>query len=844
MGKNGTITLEIDGKEVKAPEGVTVLRAAELNGIYIPTLCSHKDLSPFGGCRLCIVEIEGMRGYPLSCYTIAKEGMKVKTDTSASREIRREVLQLILSEHPSSCLICGESDYCRDYMGTIRKSGVTTGCRFCPNDGQCELQEVVEKLGVHEINYPVLYKGYEPERDDPFYDRDYNLCILCGRCVRMCQEMRGTAVLAFNFRGPKAVVGPAFGRNHIEAGCEFCGACVQVCPTGALSEKASKWDGKPDGYILSACPYCAIGCTMEFYVKNGRFSKSLPSHDPEVNDGQACLKGRFCVGEVSHHFDRARKPVILTNGRKKEVLWEEAIEKTAEELSKRGPNDLAVIISPDLSLESLYVAQKFVRLVLGTTNFDSTARYTLKPGLWIWEKLFARDISINSIKDSKTIISVGIDTRFNFSVVGVEIRKALNNGAELIAIDSQESNLTKYTPFWLKTYPGFEGKLLLDLVKGEPGAETGADGSIIQEAASKIKESGLLTIVIGPTVFMGKGSAFLAEALEMISNLKSVNIIPLYHGANTRGLIEAGCLPEILPGGFGIDSKEHLEKLKSVWGAEVPEGIDFSIEKLLKGEFKPKLLYLIGANPLFERDGINTVIAQDIFKPLMDPEIFLPATSFLEEDGLYINVEGRIQKSPKVEDLPDSVMFGRARPDWWILSRIAEKLGKKGFEYKSVEDIRDEIGKIVPDFGKTQIETRKKRKLSSGSTIKKEINAQADLEKPSGFTLLLKPGGYTHRGVDIRTKVEGLQILNPEFGFYLNPMDAENLNINDGDEIIVKAGEGKGKAKARISEEVGKGTIVLYVPDAKGGVEHLKELESLYNIVENPCPAEVKKNGV
>ncbi|MGB7296710.1 MAG: 2Fe-2S iron-sulfur cluster-binding protein, partial [Candidatus Aminicenantales bacterium] len=257
------LTMEINHRAVIFPEGVTVLRAAELNGVDIPSLCSHKDLSPFGGCRLCMVEIEGMRGYPLSCSTVAQEGMKVLTDTATLRELRQEILKLILSEHPSSCLVCEERDDCRDYQGTIRKAGVTTGCRFCPNDRQCELQDLVEKIGVTEIDFPIDYHGYDPEHDDPFYDRDYNICILCGRCVRMCQEVRGTSVLAFTHRGPKVKIGPAFGRSHAEAGCEFCGACVDVCPTGALADKASKWEGKPDGFRISTCPFCAVGCQIE-----------------------------------------------------------------------------------------------------------------------------------------------------------------------------------------------------------------------------------------------------------------------------------------------------------------------------------------------------------------------------------------------------------------------------------------------------------------------------------------------------------------------------------------------------------------------------------------------------
>ena len=302
--------MEIDHHQVSFPEGVTVLRAAELNDVYIPSLCSHKDLTPFGGCRMCIVEIEGMRGYPLSCSTVAAEGMKVLTDTATLREMRQEILQLILSEHPASCLICDEKDGCRENQYTIRKAGVTTGCRYCPNDSECELQEVVEKIGVTDIQYPISYRGYEVEHDDPFFDRDYNICILCGRCVRMCQEVRGTGVLAFKYRGPQARIGPAFGKSHVQAGCEFCGACVSVCPTGTLADKSSKWDGVPDGFEVSTCPFCAIGCQVELYHKDGRLSKVRPSLDPEINDGQLCVRGRFSMPEATHHHERARKPML------------------------------------------------------------------------------------------------------------------------------------------------------------------------------------------------------------------------------------------------------------------------------------------------------------------------------------------------------------------------------------------------------------------------------------------------------------------------------------------------------------------------------------------------------
>ena len=211
--------MEFNGREVVAPSSVTVLRAAEINGIYIPTLCSHKDLSPFGGCRMCIVEIDGIRGYPLACNTNATDGMKVLTDTVAIQDIRREVLQLILSEHPSSCLVCAESDECKEFSSTVRKSGVTTGCRWCPNDGQCELQDLVEKLGITDIGYPILYRHYETERQDPFFDRDYNffpkryfIQIFCSPHPKSFSPAKKRAKRAVRFPVPQWGVDKACGK--------------------------------------------------------------------------------------------------------------------------------------------------------------------------------------------------------------------------------------------------------------------------------------------------------------------------------------------------------------------------------------------------------------------------------------------------------------------------------------------------------------------------------------------------------------------------------------------------------------------------------------------------------
>lgn len=349
-----TIALTVDGRAIEARAGQTVLEVCREAGIHIPTLCHDPRLEPYGGCRLCIVEIEGMRGYPTACTTVAAGGMTVTTHSDTLFELRKTVVELLLSDHKIECLTC--------------ESG-----------GACGLQDVAYEHSIEVVAFDGDRHHVDLVDNNPLISRDLEKCIMCGRCVRICAEVQGCHVYEATGRGFDSLPNTPFGVSLLDAGCEFCGQCVSTCPTGALSDKPSRFKGRPWEVMWTetTCGYCGVGCTIEFAVKDGEVVGARAPLDKAPNYGNLCAKGRY-GWSFAHHPDRLTTPLIRKDGEFVSASWDEAISLIAEKLGgirdEHGPDAVAGLASAKCTNEENYLFQKFLRTAIGTHNIDHCAR--------------------------------------------------------------------------------------------------------------------------------------------------------------------------------------------------------------------------------------------------------------------------------------------------------------------------------------------------------------------------------------------------------------------------------------------------------------------------------------
>jgi formate dehydrogenase alpha subunit len=744
-----TVRLTINGKPVRAKRGMAVLEAAQAAGIYIPTLCYAPDLKPYGGCRLCLVEIEKVRGLQTACTYPVSDGMIVHTETEAVNKTRRFSLELLLSGHPSDCLVCNrrmEKEGCGPYDICLRSVAVTDRCVTCPANERCELQKVIDYLRIPALRFPRIPKPYPVDSSNPFFELNHNLCILCARCVRACNEITGVGAIDMAYRGYAMKVATFGDKPLLESICKSCGECMAHCPTGALAPKKVEW---PAREVKTTCPYCGVGCQMFLGIKNGKVVTVRGDKDHEVFRGRLCVKGRFGVADYITHPERLTNPLVKNNGKFIETTWDGALDLVASKLANYKRDEVAVISSAKCTNEENYIAQKFTRAVLGTNNIDHCARLCHAPSVAGLAQSFgsgAMTNSINELRDAGCILAIGTNTTEAHPIIGFEVKAAVARGAKLIVANPREIELVRFSYVWLQHKPGSDVALLMGMAKVIVDEKL-VDISFIKERCEnlealkrslkgfsldfaervtgvpkeKIAEAARVYATNKPSSILyamgitqhshGTDNVIATANLAMLTGnigKPSTGVNPLRGQNNVQGACDMGALPNVYSGYQAVNAPDVRRKFESAWGCSLPPKPGLTITEIFDAAYRGELkaLYIIGENPLLSEPDITHakkaleklefLVVQDIFltETAQLADVVLAGASFTEKDGTFTNTERRVQRVRQA-----IAPVGNSKPDWWIACELGKRLGGAGFNFAHPSEIMEEISRLTPSYG-------------------------------------------------------------------------------------------------------------------------------------------------
>ena len=732
-----SVTLEIDGVSITVPAGTSVMRASTEAGINVPKLCSTYSLEAFGSCRVCLVEIEGRKGYPASCTTPVENGMKVKTQTPKLADIRRGMMELYISDHPLDCLTC-------------------------PTNGNCELQDVAGLVGLREVRYGYQGKNHldlKKDESNPYFTYDASKCIVCNRCVRACEETQGTFALTIDGRGFDSRVAAGQNDSFMESDCVSCGACVQACPTATLTEKSVIMMGQAEHSKITTCAYCGVGCAFKAEMKGNEVVRMVPWKDGQANHGHSCVKGRFAWGYATHK-DRMLNPMI----RKKitdpwqEVSWEEAIGYAASEFrriqDKHGRDSIGGITSSRCTNEEVYLVQKLVRAAFGNNNVDTCARVCHSPtGYGLKQTLgeSAGTQTFDSVMHADVIMVIGANPAVAHPVFASQMKRRLRQGAKLIVVDPRTTEMVKsphvQADYHLKLKPGTNVAIISALAhvvvteglcseayiaercdaqsfkdwkefvsrpENSPEAlaeVTGVPAETVRSAARLYATGGNAAIYYGLGVTehaqgstMVMGIANLAMATGNVGR-EGVGVNPLRGQNNVQGSCDMGSFPHELPGYRHISDSIARAEFEARWGVTLnPEPglrIPNMFDAALDGSFMG--LYcqgedIVQSDPNTQHvasalSAMECIVVQDLFlnETAKYAHVFLPGSSFLEKDGTFTNAERRISRVSKV--MPAKAGYS----DWEVTQLLANALGY-AMKYAHPSEIMDEIASLTPTF--------------------------------------------------------------------------------------------------------------------------------------------------
>ncbi len=611
------VNLKIDGQEISVPEGTTVLRAAEAAGIAIPKLCDHKELTPYGGCRLCLVEVEGARTLQPSCTLPVSDKMVVWTNTPQVREARKFVLTLIFSERNHFCMYCPVSG------------------------GDCELQNSAYAEGMTHWPLPPNWQPYPVDASHKDFMLDNNRCILCRRCIRACGELVGNFTLGVEERGARTMVMADLGVPLGESTCISCGTCIQVCPTGALIDRASAYRGreKDSQKVTSVCAGCSVGCGIVMVTRDNNLLRVEGDWDAPVNAGLLCEVGRF--RPLDDPGERILTPLVKKDGALKAATWEEAIALAASKLQplagKNGAG-VAVAASTRLTAEALCAVSELFGAKLGSAQLATIDGPTSAPVASTQTESVG---TLADLKDADCVVVVGADLVADHQVAGFLVKRSLPKGTRLIVVDAGENKLKPLADCAITPKKGAEQAVIaaiLAAIKGQPGdalsKESDVAADVVASAASIVSAAKKVVVVAGPL-------KHLSGALSELAGATGAKIVSIYGKANTRAAAA-----------YKLD------------GAFDPKGKQAVFLSL--GDDKPdqKLVQQIR--------GVPFVVVQAAYASQVTAaaDVVFPVETWAEQEGHFVNVEGKAQQARRGLTPPDEVWSSVK-----VLQTLAQKMG-------------------------------------------------------------------------------------------------------------------------------------------------------------------------
>ena len=858
-----TFSMTIDDTVVIGDSGQTIMQVARNNGIDIPSLCDSARLDAFGSCRMCVVEIDGIRGTPSSCTTPASPGMSVATNSDRLWQLRRGITELYVSEHPLDCLTCTAN-------------------------GDCELQDVASQVGLREVRYDntPACEGMPIDESNPFFSFDPTKCIVCSRCIRTCDDIQVTHALSIDGRGFFSKIIAGADVPFMDSNCVSCGACVNECPVAALEDKVERAHGVADTLVRTTCAFCGVGCQFDAGVKGGKLVSMKPVANSPVNQGHSCVKGRFASAYV-HHQDRLTKPLIRDSIDEdfRETTWDEVYTHIAESWKRfkneSGPDCIGAITSSRSTNELNYLGSKLMRAVIGTNNVDNCARVCHSATVKGMMTVFGAGAGTNSLADidaTDLLLVSGCNPIHGHPVTGSRILRARRRGMGMIVADPKETELAKVADIHLQLRPGtnvalYQGLAHIILRDGlqadeewmttrtenlEPYKEMVA--LMTPEICSRLTTVPIPALEAAAHLYAAAGAAMSVHGLGMtehshgsegVMSLSSLALLtgnvgrpgtginPLRGQNNVQGSCDMGALPNVFTNYQSVSDPDRRAEFSAVWGVDVPETPGLTYPEMLENVFEGKMrsLYMIGSdiaqtdpNNLRVQEALSKLdllIVQDIFmcESAKYAHVVLPAASFLESDGTYTNGERRVQRIRKAIPPP-----GDAKEDWRIVSELAAVLGQQINASDSVSDIWDEIASLTPNFtgisydileNVEAIQWPAPEKGHPGTTVMHSDVfsrglgnfAAPEFAEPSEkaseeYPFILVTGrNLFHYNSGTQTRRAGLNEFHADDYLEIHPEDALSLDIIDDSRVWLSSPRNRIQMTAKITKDVQQGNL-------------------------------------